>query len=445
MPTPPTLLTDSETKFKILSGVCPDSPINRDLHTDLVIVGAGIVGATLACGLLESGLQVTLIEAKPTAVGLNNRRAYALTLLTREIFTHLGLWSSIEPRITPFKQIRLSDGHHPGIVQFSPQDLKQDLQQDVLGYVGEHSVVLEALYDRLAQAPNLRWICPAEVVAVSYGDDRAWVTFREDGDDSPEADGKNPGLQMLSTSLVVAADGSQSPLRQGAGIGTKGWKYWQSCIGFRVRTEKPHQNIAYERFWPSGPFAILPLPGNRCQVVWTAPHAEAQRLAALPEAEFIEALYQRYGHQMGQVELDGPRMVFPVKLMQSDRYGANRLILVGDAAHCCHPVGGQGMNLGIRDAAALTEILLKAQATHQDMGSGAVLRSYERWRQRENLTILGFTDLLDRLFSNRWLPLVGLRRLGLWCLRHVVPIRLLALRLMTGQLGRKPRLICGER
>jgi 2-octaprenyl-6-methoxyphenol hydroxylase len=219
-----------------------------------------------------------------------------------------------------------------------------------------------------------------------------------------------------------------------------GWRYRQSCVTTVLEPEHSHQNIAYERFWPSGPFAILPLPGQRCQVVWTAPHAEAEAILRLPEAEFMAELEQRYGSQMGQLKrLSAPAM-FPVQLMQSDRYVQHRLALVGDAAHSCHPVGGQGLNMGIRDAAALAEVLTAAYQRRQDLGDITVLRRYERWRRVENWVILSFTDLLTRTFSNQVLPVVAARRAGLWTLSRVPLLKRLALRLMTGRLGRVPQL-----
>lgn len=244
----------------------------------------------------------------------------------------------------------------------------------------------------------------------------------------------------LTTRLIIAADGHQSPLRQAAGIAYRGWPYWQSCIGFTVRTELDHDNIAYERFWPSGPFAILPLPDRRAQVVWTAPHGEAKALAALSEAEFLIELNQRFGGQMGQIQLDTPRTVFPVQLRQSQQYSRHRLALVGDAAHSCHPVGGQGLNMGIRDSIALAQVIREAETLGQDIGQVQVLQRYQRWRQVENLAILGFTDILDRVFSSQWLPIVWVRRLGLQVLIRVPIARRLALGLMTGKLGWLPRL-----
>jgi 2-octaprenyl-6-methoxyphenol hydroxylase len=248
------------------------------------------------------------------------------------------------------------------------------------------------------------------------------------------------GTRTLDAALVVAADGKQSPLRRQANIDAFGWQYWQSCITTVLKPEGDHQYTAYERFWPSGPFAILPLPGGRCQVVWTSPHEEAQAILNLPEAEFMAELERRYGSQMGKLKRLNPPALFPVQLMQCDHYIQPRLALVGDAAHSCHPVGGQGLNMGIRDAAALAEVLTNAHKKGEDLGAVTVLRRYERWRRWENWVILSFTDTLTRSFSNQIPPIVALRRIGLWFLNHVSPLRHLALRLMTGRLGRVPKL-----
>lgn len=392
-----------------------------NLDYDIAIVGGGIVGATLACGLKNANLKVVLIEPQPKPVAASRRQAYALTLQTGRIFQGMGVWGDILPKITTFRQISLSDSDHPGVVNFKPEDLGTD----ELGYVGEHSVILTALHKFLESCENVSWLCPAKVVNVNYQPDFAEIEV--------ESDGKT---QTLKTQLVVAADGSRSPLRQGAGISTYGWKYWQSCIAMTIKTEKSHHNIAFERFWPSGPMGVLPLPGNRCQVVWTAPHAEAQALKNLDETEFLQLLEYRTGGLLGRLELESDRYVFPVQLMQSQRYIQHRLALIGDAAHCCHPVGGQGLNMGVRDAGALAKVLEKAVKNSEDLGELRVLNRYQAWRHKENLLVLAFTDFLDRMFSGNWLPKVTIRRWGLWSLRKVKPLRYLALRLMTGLFGR---------
>jgi 2-octaprenyl-6-methoxyphenol hydroxylase len=389
---------------------------------DLAIAGAGIAGLTLACALKDSGLRIALIEAKPKTAGLQQRRAYHLSLMTGRIFEGLGIWQNILPHITTFHQISLADADYPAVVNLRPEDLgTQDL-----GYVGEHCVLVQALLDALEGSATVTWVCPAEVVGVEYGADIATVAL---------ADGST-----IATKLLVAADGARSPLRQQAGIKTRGWQYWQSCVTAVIRSEKSHESIAREHFWESGPFATLPLPGNRCQIVLTAPHEEAKQWATGTEADFLAELERRYGGALGRLEMVGERLLFPVQLMQSDRYVRSRLALVGDAAHCCHPVGGQGLNLGIRDVAALAQVLQTAQRQGKDLGDLAVLRRYERWRKLENLMILGFTDFLDRSFSSRWLPLVWVRRLGLRVMRVARPLKFVALRLMTGTGGRRPDL-----
>lgn len=404
-----------------------DAEIDIDTRSallyDLVIVGGGLVGLTLASALKHSGLRVALVEAKVDSAASDRGQAYHINLQASRIFRGIGVWGAMEPRVNPIQQIRLSDADRAPVVQFLPPDLGTP----VLGYVAEHRVLLQALRADLQHCPNITSLCPAELVQTEYQPDGVLLTLKQGNE-----------RVRVRTSLLVAADGARSPIRQQAGIQTRGWQYSQACVVAFIQPEKSHQNTAYERFWPSGPFAILPLPDNLCRIVWTAPRAEAEAILALPEAEFLARLQRRYGDQMGGLSLVGQRYLFPVQLMHSTRYSQPRLVLIGDAAHCCHPVGGQGVNLGIRDAAALAETLSIAAAAGQDIGSRAVLRRYDQWRQPENLLILGFTDLLVRLFSNHWLPLIGIRRLGLMGLRWVTPVRQLALRLMTGLTGRAP-------
>lgn len=391
---------------------------------DIAIVGGGLVGLTFAAALKHSGLHVALIEARATSTAVTRGQAYHVNLLASQIFAGIGVWQAMRPKVNPIDQIHLSDADFAGVVQFKPEDLKTQ----ELGYVAEHRVLLEALQSFLQTCSNVTYLCPGELVQTDYQVDGVELELNCDGQ-----------MQHVRTRLLVAADGSRSPIRQQAGIRTYGWQYWQACVVAFVQPEKSHQNIAYERFQPAGPFAILPLPNNLCRIVWTAPKAEAAAIAALDDVEFLKLLKQRYGEQMGGLTLVGDRSVFPVQLMHSACYTQHRLALIGDAAHCCHPVGGQGVNLGFRDAAALAEILMNAHQTGEDIGDLQVLRRYERWRKYENLLILSFTDILNRTFSNHWLPLVILRRLGLHAMQTIQPIKVIALKLMTGLLGRAPK------
>ncbi len=390
---------------------------------DVAIVGGGIVGHTLALALQQSDLKVILIEAQAESLAKN--RSYVLSILSGQIFTNLGIWEQVLPHFSQFSQIQISDADHPTVVQLVPQDLGTP----VLGYSAGHQTLLTALQEKLAAAPNFTYLCPASVERLEPASGQTELLIQT----STQA-------LCLQAKLVIGADGSKSPLRQQAGIQTKGWAYWQSCVTATIQTEYPHHNIAYERFWYDGPMGVLPLADGRMQIVWTAPHDRAQELVEMSASTFISCLETATGNLLGKLTLDSPRALFPVKLMQSDRYVQDRLALVGDAAHCCHPVAGQGMNLGIRDAAALAEVIIAAHAQGEDIGSLKVLNRYQRWRKLENWAILAFTDFLDRLFSNRWWPIIVLRRLGLQVLQQVPLLKHFSLRLMTGLAGRLPLL-----
>lgn len=402
----------------------PLSKAETNIDYDLAIVGGGIVGATLACALKDSGLKIVIIEAQPLEKATARRQAYALSLMSGRILDGIGVWEKILPQIGKFRNIRLSDANHPKVIKFNTTDLATDF----LGYVGEHQVILTALQNFIANC-NINWLCPAQVMEVDYQKSSAILTINVEGE-----------KRQIQTKLVIGADGMRSQIRSQAGIKTRGWKYWQSCLTFTIKHQAPQNDIAFERFWPSGPMGILPLPGNRCQIVWTAPHAQAKALQQLDEKEFLTKLEEHTGGLLGKLELIGDRFLFPVQLMQCDRYIKPRLALVGDAAHCCHPVGGQGLNLGIRDVAALAQVLEGAYQRGEDIGEVKVLQQYERWRKRENLAILGVTDCLDRVFSNSWLPVIAVRRLGIWMMCHLPFLKIFALQVMTGLKGKTPQL-----
>lgn len=401
----------------------------RGYEYDLVIVGGGIVGLTLAASLKDSGLSVLLIEARVDSVAVGKGQAYAVHMLSALIYQGIGVWDKILPNIATYRHVRLSDADFQQIVEFDTSDIgKKDL-----GYVAEHQALLYPLQEFVKDCHNVTYLCPAEVVNTEYQKDIVSIDIKVAGEQ-----------HTVRSKLLVAADGSRSRIREAAGIKTSGFQYWQSCIVAFVKPEKPHNNTAYEKLWPSGPFAILPLPGNRCRIVWTAPHEEAKALLALDDELFLVELTKRFGTQMGKLQLLGDRFIFQVRLMQSDKYAQHRLALIGDAAHNCHPVGGQGLNLGIRDAAALAQIIQEANTKGEDIGQIKVLKRYQNWRSIENLVVLGFTDVLDRLFSNTFLPLVLIRRLGLLAMQRIPMLKIFALKLMIGLLGRTPKIAVGQ-
>ncbi|MEO1591048.1 MAG: FAD-dependent monooxygenase, partial [Cyanobacteria bacterium J06632_22] len=299
--------------------------------------------------------------------------------------------------------------------------------QNAVYYGAEHPVLMRALQAKTFAIPTVTAWHESELLAVETTTAATVLTVSSAGQQ-----------HRLTTGLLVGADGPRSRIRQQANIQTTGWQYGQSCVTTVLKPEKSHQNTAYEKFWPSGPFAILPIPGDRCQVVWTAPHHEAQAMMDLPHEQFMTELKRRYGNDMGELQMLTKPLMFPVRLMQSHAYVKPRLALVGDAAHCCHPVGGQGLNMGIRDAAALADVLMRAHERREDLGSLRVLKRYERWRRTENWLILGMTDILNRTFSNQLWPLQVIRRLGFWVMDRVALLRGIALRVMTGRYGRLP-------
>jgi 2-octaprenyl-6-methoxyphenol hydroxylase len=429
----PAVLVDAAKTQKLPSQGDRPQPIAANLDVgspqleyDLAIVGGGIIGNTLAVALQNSGLRVVSIEAQAQSISITKNRAYVLSMLSGQIFEGLGIWQAVLPQVTQFSQIQISDADYAGVVKMYPQDLGTD----TLGYAASHEVLLTALQTKLQAAANITVMCPAQVVAVEYSSSGAEISIQTPDLEAPT---------KIRANLLIAADGAKSALREQAGIATTGWNYWQSCITATITPEKSHQNIAYERFWYAGPIGVLPLADGRCQVVWTVPHQQAEELRDLPEREFLHQLEHCTGGLLGKLELDSQRWLFPVKLMQSQQYTAARLALIGDAAHCCHPVAGQGMNLGIRDAAALAEILVAAHQAGEDIGSEAVLQRYANWRKPENWVILAFTDFLDRMFSTSILPIVIIRRFGLFLLDRIPGFKYLALRLMTGLAGKMPQ------
>ena len=407
-----------------------DRPSNNpsDVFTrryDVVVIGGGIVGLTFACGLRESNLRIAVIETQTAKAAANRQRAYAFSPVSAKILAGLGLWDEVGPQLTHFSRVKLSDADYNRAITFRPEDGSSD----AVYYSAQHFVLMGALQSAVKAAPNIDYWCESTVVETCdrQGSHGAQLTI----------DHANTRMQFY-TGLVVGADGARSGVRDRAEIETFGWKYWQSCITAVLEPEYSHENTAYERFWPSGPFAILPLPENRCQVVWTAPHEEAKAMLALPKEQFLAELTARYGDEMGELKLLNEPMMFPVQLMQSKAYVRPGVALIGDAAHCCHPVGGQGLNMGIRDAIALAEVLEQAAIKGEDLGSLAVLKRYERWRRTENWFTLSLTDFLNRSFSNRFLPLLLSRRAGIRVLDSVGPLKRLILRLMTGFFGRLP-------
>jgi 2-octaprenyl-6-methoxyphenol hydroxylase len=403
-------------------------------NTDVMIAGGGMVGLPLALALAQGGLSVVVADAAPPSAALDpdfDGRVSALAYASVRMLTALGVWEGLAPHAQPIREILVSDGKADAPA--SPFSLHFDageLDAASLGHIAENRHIRRALHESVARQTNLTLLAPASVTSLAA--DAGAVTARL-------ADGGTVGAR-----LVIAADGRASPLRGQMGIGTVGWSYPQTGIVATVEHERPHHGVAYEHFLPAGPFAILPLPGNRSSLVWTEAKAKAPAMLALDETRFDEEIARRFGPHLGRARTAGPRWSYPLAFHIARRFVGQRFALAGDAAHGIHPIAGQGLNLGLKDAAALADVLLDAARLGLDIGAGDVLRRYERWRWFDSVTLAASTDALNRLFSNDIAPLRLLRDLGLGAVDAIGPARRFFMRHAGGDVGNLPRLMKGE-
>ncbi|WP_316976014.1 UbiH/UbiF/VisC/COQ6 family ubiquinone biosynthesis hydroxylase [Shumkonia mesophila] len=405
----------------------PASP--APLETDVLIVGGGLVGGALACALASAGIASAVIEKDDPANHLTaafDGRAFATAYATRRMLEALGLWQRIAPEASPILDIRVSEGGSPFFLHFA----HGEGGDEPFGHMVEARTMRRAIHARMAEWPAIRLIAPARVVSLAR---------QPGGVEAVLADGRR-----LRAALAVAADGRGSRLRAEAGIRTTGWPYGQHGIVCTVAHERGHGNVAHEHFLPSGPFAILPLTGNRCSLVWTERSDLAPHLMGLPEADFAAEAARRIGDFLGHLEVVGPRWSYPLGLQFAERAHDRRLALVGDALHAMHPIAGQGLNMGLRDAATLAEVLTDARRLGLDLGDGAALARYDRWRRFDNFMMLVATDGLTRVFANDIRPLKAARDLGLAVVGRIAPLKRLIMRHHMGTLGELPRLLRGE-
>jgi len=399
---------------------------------DILIIGGGMVGASLGVALAPLPLRVGLIEAvefESAAQPSYDDRTVALSYGSKRIFESLKVWDRLDVSgATPIQRIHISDRGHFGFARLDAAEAGVA----ALGYVVENRALGKALKPVLAETANLTVICPATVEDVAFADSAASVTFRRDGK-----------LETLNARLVVAADGGTSPVRNKARIEARRTDYHQTALVTNVTPELPHRNVAYERFTASGPLAFLPMSENRCAVVWSLTPEKAEALLALDDARFMTSLQEHFGTRLGRLRKVGKRAAYPLALTKVSEHIRPRLVLIGNAAHTVHPVAGQGFNLGLRDVAVLAQILNEAQRDGRDIGEMAVLEGYAGWRKRDNLAISTFTDGLVRTFSNDLAPLSFARNLGLVAVDLFPPAKRALLRLSMGMAGRLPRLARG--
>ncbi|MEM7439554.1 MAG: FAD-dependent monooxygenase [Pseudomonadota bacterium] len=401
---------------------------------DIIIVGGGLNGPALGLALARIGLRVTIVDALPAAKRASKKfdgRGYALALTSVRMLQALGVWQGLTDHAQPILDIKVSDGR-PG-EGASPHHLHFDhreIDEGPMGHMVEDRYLRAALIDAAKAEPGINLISGQSVT---------YQTLEPGGIECTFANGKT-----LRARLLVGCDGRRSGVAQRAGIRRNGWDYTQASLVCAVDHEKPHHGIAHQLFLPSGPLAILPLPGNRSSIVWTEDLTNAQEIHAMTPAGYLNALRPVFGEFLGDIKLTGERFLYPLGLSLTARFIAPRVALAGDAAHGIHPLAGQGLNLGLRDVAALADVLSDAARRGEDIGTMTALKPYETWRRFDTTGLAAATDGINRLFSNDNPTLRALRDFGLSAVNNAPSLRRSFIREAAGLTGDLPRLMQGR-
>jgi len=401
------------------------------IRTDVLIAGAGFAGLALAIALadaLGAGFAVTVADPA-LAREPRDARASAVAAAARRLFEALGTWDAVAPHAQPILDMVISDSKLEDAVRPTFLTFAGEVGPgEPFAYMVENARLLAALLERATAAGvTLR---PTPVERFSTAGDRVSAALADGG--------------AISAKLLVAADGARSRIREQAGIATHGWAYGQSAIVTTVAHERPHHGRATEHFLPAGPFAILPLTGNRASLVWTETTEEAERILGLDDAGFHAELERRFGLELGDLAVVGRKAAFPLGLSIATSFVGERLALVGDAAHMIHPIAGQGLNLGLRDIAALAETIADAARLGLDVGGADVLDRYQRWRRFDTAMMGVATDGINRLFSNRSDVLRLARDIGLGVVERIPALKDAFIREAAGVTGEVPKLLRGE-
>lgn len=390
-------------------------------HYDIIIVGAGMVGATLACGLAEEAeqLNIAIIDANEPNFDWDNdsydMRVSAITRCSQELFNNIGVWDKItEQRVSPYRDMFVWDAGSKGNLHFD----SADMGETDLGHIIENRVIVKALHQRIEELSKIDLLCPANLTKITFSENKTVVTIDKN--------------KEISANMIVAADGSNSWVRKQADIAVKGWDFDQAALVTTVKTEKHHQDTAWQRFLNTGPLAFLPLTDGYSSIVWSTSPDEAKRLAEMSQEQFAIELEQAFESKLGKIESVASRAVFPLRLFETLNYVQPRLALVGDAAHTIHPLAGQGVNLGLADVASLISVVTEALNNKKDIGDLRVLRRYERWRRADNRSMLLAMDGLKRLFGSELTAVKDLRGLGLNLTNKLTPLKNLIMQQAMG-------------
>jgi 2-octaprenyl-6-methoxyphenol hydroxylase len=411
------------------AGPSPASPSPASQRADVLIVGGGLAGLSLAAALGRAGLQVAVAERSPLAAMVTpefDGRVTAVAYSSWRLLEAIGAWRFMAEHAQPILDIRVTDGDAPVFLHFD----HRELGREPFGWLLENRHIRLGLLRAIQDLAGVHLLSPAAVEGTATAAGGVEVRLAGHG--------------AWRAALVVAADGRESPLRAAAGIGVLGRRYGQTGIVTTIEHEKDHMGVAHERFLPAGPFAVLPLTGRRSSLVWSEPHAVARALLAIDGPTFDAEIARRVGGFLGLVRAVGPRFGYPYAVHVATRFAGDRLALVGDAAHGIHPIAGQGMNLAWRDVAALAESVVDAARLGLDVGGSRVLERYDRWRRIDTLTLAAVTDGLDRLFSNDLAPLRLARDAGLAVVERLPPLKRFFMRHARGTVGTLPRLLQGE-
>ena len=424
---------------------------------DVIIVGGGMVGSALGCALGDLGFRVAVVEARePLATwpaDTVDARTSALTRASENILRNLGVWDRmVAMRVSAYREMHVWDAEGFGEIHFD----SAEIGEPDLGHIVENRVIQKALWERLGEIATVERICPAKVATLDLAGEPPTLTLDVTDHDETESrpggrsykdaeTGDTPvgapsSARSITASLIVAADGAQSALRTMAGLGTRGWAYDQHAVVAIVRPARHHGDTAWQRFLPTGPIALLPIDDGRCSLVWSTAPGHAAALAGMPDDEFCRAVTGATAARLGDIVDAGPRAVFPLRLQHAENYAEPGLALVGDAAHAIHPLAGQGVNLGLLDAATLADVLAQARLRGRPLGAVATLRRYERARKGANLAMMGAMDVLKRLFSNANPALSVARSVGLKATDLATPVKHAIMRRALGVSGERPSL-----
>jgi len=394
---------------------------------EVVIAGGGPVGTALALALDAAGLRCAVLEAAAATPPAGGQRALALSLSSQRILQALGLWAALRAAATPVRRVHVSERGRFGALRLDGGSIGEP----ALGYVVEAQSLQTVLDAALARSGCTR-LCPARLLRTQDRGERVQVWYAAAG-----AEGS------ASARLLVGADGAESAVRGALGIDVERRDYGQSAIVAAVTPERDHQGTAFERFTPEGPFALLPLAGRRCALVWTVARAQAAAVLAMDDARFAAAAGERSGGYLGRFDAPGPRHAYPLHLVRSRRRHGPRAVLIGNAAQLLHPNAAQGLNLGLRDAAMLAEQCAGQQRAGADPGAESALAAFAAARSADARRVIALSDGLARLFYNDFAPLGCARRLGLMVLDRLPPAKRALLRVTTGLAAPVPRLVRG--